>query len=196
VADAIAVEPQRPARAEAPPRLVAVVDEARIRQVLANLLGNVRAHTPPTTAVVVRLGEITGGALIEVADAGPGMSAENAARAFDRFHRGLPAAAHHNHDQDGNGADDRTAHPSAERWPAPDTAGGESGQPRAASVLSARRADRHSGGHAKTERSSGSGLGLSIVQAIANAHGGHATLESWPGQGTRVRVWLPVRIVR
>ena len=42
VADAIAVEPQRPVRAEAPPRLVAVVDEARIRQVLANLLGNVR----------------------------------------------------------------------------------------------------------------------------------------------------------
>ena len=51
VADAIAVEPQRPARAEAPPRLVAVVDEARIRQVLANLLGNVRAHTPVTTPV-------------------------------------------------------------------------------------------------------------------------------------------------
>jgi signal transduction histidine kinase len=37
----------------------------------------------------------------------------------------------------------------------------------------------------------GIGLGLSIVQAIAMAHGGQATLESWPGQGTRVRVWLP-----
>jgi signal transduction histidine kinase len=36
---------------------------------------------------------------------------------------------------------------------------------------------------------------LSIVQAIANAHGGRATLESRPGQGTKVRVWLPVRIV-
>ena len=55
VADAIAVEPERPVRAEAPPRLVAVVDEARIRQVLANLLGNVRAHTPVTTPVMVRL---------------------------------------------------------------------------------------------------------------------------------------------
>jgi signal transduction histidine kinase len=196
VADAIAVEPQRPARAEAPPRLVAMVDEARIRQVLANLLANVRAHTPPTAPVVVRLGEITGGVLIEVADAGPGMSAEDAARAFDRFHRAGPAPAHHNHDQDGNGADDPTARGTgAERWPAPDNADGESDQPRAASVLSARRADRHSGGHARAERSSGSGLGLSIVQAIANAHGGHATLESWPGQGTRVRVWLPVRIV-
>jgi len=29
------------------------------------------------------------------------------------------------------------------------------------------------------------------VQAIAVAHGGQATLESWPGKGTRVRVWLP-----
>ena len=75
VADAIAVEPRRPVRAEAPPRLVAVVDEPRIRQVLANLLGNVRAHTPVTTPVAVRLGAITGGVLIEVADAGPGMSA-------------------------------------------------------------------------------------------------------------------------
>jgi signal transduction histidine kinase len=65
-----------------------------------------------------------------------------------------------------------------------------------AGVISARRADRRSGGHAKAERSSGSGLGLSIVQAIANAHGGHATLESWPGRGTRVRVWLPVKIVQ
>ena len=75
VADAAAVEPDRPVRAEAPPRLVAVVDEPRIRQVLANLLGNVRAHTPVSTPVAVRLGAITGGVLIEVADAGPGMSA-------------------------------------------------------------------------------------------------------------------------
>ena len=37
----------------------------------------------------------------------------------------------------------------------------------------------------------GSGLGLSIVQAIAAAHGGQAVLESQPGRGTRVRVWLP-----
>ena len=195
VADAIAVEPQRPARAEAPPRLVAVVDEARIRQVLANLLGNVRAHTPPTLAVVVRLGEITGGVLIEVADAGPGMSAENAGRAFDRFHRaGL--AAHENHDQDGNGANETPARgASAADFSAADSAGGEPGQPRGATALHAPPRERHSGGHAKAERSSGSGLGLSIVQAIANAHGGHATLESWPGRGTRVRVWLPVRIV-
>jgi signal transduction histidine kinase len=153
VADAAAVEPQRPVSAEAPPRLLAVVDEPRIRQVLANLLGNVRAHTPVTTPVVVRLGEITGGVLLEVADAGPGMSEKDAARAFDRFHRGT--------DRPGAADDDR-------RRPA---------RPGAAGL--------GTGG--------GSGLGLSIVQAIAAAHGGQATLESWPGRGTRVRIWLPMR---
>jgi two-component system, OmpR family, sensor kinase len=147
VADAAAVEPERPVRAEAPPRLVATVDEARIRQVLANLLGNVRAHTPVTTPVAVRLGALAGGVLLEVADAGPGMPAEDAARAFDRFHR------------------------------ATDPSNG-SGEERAAS---------NGGG-------GGSGLGLSIVQAIARAHGGQATLESWPGHGTRVRIWLPTRV--
>jgi len=155
VADAAAVEPERPVRAEAPPRLVAVVDEPRIRQVLANLLGNVRAHTPVTTAVAVRLAAVTGGVLLEVADAGPGMSAEDAARAFDRFHR---AAERRGDDADlGNG----------------EYRGAAAGR-------------RESNG-------GGSGLGLSIVQAIAWAHGGQATLESWPGRGTRVRVWLPSR---
>jgi len=104
VADAAAVEPDRPVRAEAPPRLVAVADEPRIRQVLANLLANVRAHTPLTAPVVVRLGAITGGILIEVADGGPGMSQADAARAFDRFHRGDGGA-----EQDTAGAPGRGA---------------------------------------------------------------------------------------
>ena len=130
VADAIAVEPRRPVHAEAPQRLVAVVDEPRIRQVLANLLGNVRAHTPVTTPVAVRLGAITGGVLIEIADAGPGMSTQDAIRAFDRFHRAAdrpgafdtPAAdfdaAQENHDHAGNGHD-RAGAPvasAAPRW--------------------------------------------------------------------------------
>jgi two-component system OmpR family sensor kinase len=152
VADAMAVEPDRPVSAQAPPRLIAVVDERRIRQVLANLLGNVRAHTPPSAQVAVRLGPVQGGVLIEVADSGPGMSTEDAARAFDRFHRTAEQA---------NG----TAEPGED----------------AAAV----GADYPAGG--------GSGLGLSIVQAIATAHGGQATLESWPGHGTRVRIWLPAR---
>jgi signal transduction histidine kinase len=185
VADAIAVEPERPVRAEAPPRLVAVVDEPRIRQVLANLLGNVRAHTPVTTPVAVRLGAITGGVLLEVADAGPGMSAEDAVRAFDRFHR--------------------AAERSADRWapaPQPGHNGHDSKAPASLQPAGVHRAQpgETAAGHRGreqlvAERSGGSGLGLSIVQAIANAHGGRATLESRPGKGTKVRVWLPVRTV-
>jgi signal transduction histidine kinase len=142
VADAAAVEPGRVVRAEAPQHLIAVVDERRIRQVLANLLANIRAHTPVTAPAAVRLTEVGGGVLMEVADAGPGMPAQDAALAFERFHR----------------AGDRAAREKAD--PAGLTAGG-------------------------------SGLGLSIVQAIAAAHGGQATLESGPGRGTRVSIWLP-----
>ncbi|CNG02974.1 two-component system response phosphate sensor kinase%2C PhoR [Mycobacterium tuberculosis] len=83
VADATAAEPDRPVRLDAPDTLVASVDESRIRQVFANLLANVRAHTPPGTPTTVRLAP----GLIEVADEGPGMSPEDAARAFERFHR-------------------------------------------------------------------------------------------------------------
>jgi two-component system OmpR family sensor kinase len=156
VADATAVEPDRPISAQAPPRLIAVVDERRIRQVLSNLLGNVRAHTDRSSAVAVRLGRVQGGVLIEVADSGPGMTSEDAARAFDRFHRAADRAAAA--ESSGNGNGDGSGHGIA---------------------------DFSSGG--------GSGLGLSIVQAIATAHGGQATLESWAGHGTRVRIWLPNR---
>jgi two-component system OmpR family sensor kinase len=38
----------------------------------------------------------------------------------------------------------------------------------------------------------GSGLGLSIVQAIVTGHGGHISLRSRPDQGTTVQVTLPV----
>ncbi|HEY2640125.1 MAG TPA: HAMP domain-containing sensor histidine kinase [Streptosporangiaceae bacterium] len=253
VADAVAVEPQRPVRAEAPPRLVAVVDEPRIRQVLANLLGNVRAHTPVSTPVAVRLGEITGGVLIEVADAGPGMSKEDAIRAFDRFHRAtdrpvrsdsedadrqMSATAQSTDADDGRrlGGKQSSHRPGGTGYGGADGDGpgldfgpasaqaasssgfvamnGSAGRNGAARVNGASLAGAepraggtppehaagpesvpHAAGSVATERTSGSGLGLSIVQAIALAHGGRATLESRPGQGTKVRVWLPVRIV-
>jgi len=37
----------------------------------------------------------------------------------------------------------------------------------------------------------GSGLGLSMVQGVAEQSGGGVTIESVPGQGTSVSVWLP-----
>jgi hypothetical protein len=168
VADARAVEPARPVRAEAPESLVAAVDEARIRQVLANLLGNVREHTVMTTPTAVRLAQVRGGVVLEVADSGPGMAAEDAARAFDRFHRG--AERHNGGPANGPAVGYGTDHGAG----------------------SADAADAHSAnGSRPAAESGGSGLGLAIVAAIAQAHGGQATLESAPGHGTRVRVWLP-----
>ncbi len=37
----------------------------------------------------------------------------------------------------------------------------------------------------------GSGLGLSMVQGFARQSGGELRLQSWPGAGTRVQIWLP-----
>jgi len=37
-----------------------------------------------------------------------------------------------------------------------------------------------------------SGLGLAIVKALVEAHGGRVSAESIPGQGTTIRLWLPV----
>ena len=55
----------------------------------------------------------------------------------------------------------------------------------------ARAFDRfYRGGH-NGKDAHGSGLGLSIVQAIAAAHGGHAMLRSAVGVGTSVQVWVP-----
>jgi signal transduction histidine kinase len=37
----------------------------------------------------------------------------------------------------------------------------------------------------------GTGLGLSLVRAIANAHGGSAGVRSVPGEGSEFEIWLP-----
>jgi signal transduction histidine kinase len=86
-ADAAAVNPGRPITLEVPQTFFAVVDEARVRQVLSNLLANVRAHTPEGTPVTVRLTGAVDRVVLEVRDGGPGMSPQDAARAFQRFHR-------------------------------------------------------------------------------------------------------------
>jgi signal transduction histidine kinase len=39
----------------------------------------------------------------------------------------------------------------------------------------------------------GAGLGLSIVKSLAELHGGTVTLDSTPGQGTRVKLSLPLQ---
>ncbi|AKS33084.1 histidine kinase [Mycolicibacterium goodii] len=64
-------------------------DEARLHQVMANLLANARTHTPPGTSVTVALSAGTDGwATITVADDGPGIAPELLPDVFERFARG------------------------------------------------------------------------------------------------------------
>ncbi len=62
-------------------------DEARLRQVLGNLVANALQHTPDTAGVTVRVGTDKDHAVLEVCDEGPGMSKEDAHRVFERFYR-------------------------------------------------------------------------------------------------------------
>jgi two-component system, OmpR family, sensor kinase len=128
------LEPQRPISLEAEPAEV-LGDRDRLRQIVDNLLGNVRAHTPPRTPVTVRVARDNGTALVEVADSGPGLSTEEAERVFERFYRADPSRA---------------------------------------------------------RASGGVGLGLSIVAAVAEAHGGSVAAESKPGLGATFRITLPL----
>jgi two-component system, OmpR family, sensor kinase len=133
------LEPERPIELVAPDELVVVGDPARLRQVLDNLLANVRAHTPPRAGVTVRVARSDGRAAIEIADQGPGLTEDQAVRVFERFYRADPSRS-----RDGGG----------------------------------------------------SGLGLSIVSAIAAAHGGSATVDSQAGRGATFKVDLPLATTR
>ncbi len=134
VDDARAVAPTRPIEYSPNGAIFVPGDEARLRQVMANLLQNANRHTPPGTPVHVRVVDDQTEAVIEVADEGPGMPTEDASRVFERFWRSDPS---------------------------------------------------------RTRASGGAGLGLSIVAAIADAHGGRAEVQSATGHGSIFRVHLP-----
>jgi two-component system OmpR family sensor kinase len=135
VDDARAIAPDRPIEYSPNGAVVVPGDEARLRQVLANLLQNANRHTPPDTHVYVSVATDDTDAVIEVRDEGPGMEPEDAARVFERFWRIDPSRA---------------------------------------------------------RMSGGAGLGLAIVSAIADAHGGRAEVDTEPGQGAAFRVYLPL----
>jgi len=87
VETARAVATDRTVRLDADRPLEVVGDRVRLRQVIDNLLGNVRAHTPPGTATTVSLHERDGTAVLDVADEGPGLTDEQLAHVFERFYR-------------------------------------------------------------------------------------------------------------
>jgi signal transduction histidine kinase len=89
VSDAHAAGPAHSWRVDLPAAAVlAPGDAARLHQVLANLLANVRTHTPPGTTATTRLRAEDGTAVLEVADDGPGIPADLQPGVFERFARG------------------------------------------------------------------------------------------------------------
>jgi len=71
-------------------------DEARLRQVIGNLMSNALTHTPDGTPIEVSIssgtldpqaGDHTPAVLLDVTDQGPGMTQEQARRVFERFYR-------------------------------------------------------------------------------------------------------------
>ena len=110
-------------------------DQHRIHQVIANLLANARTHTPIGTPITVSIAQSNDGVRIAIADAGPGLSAEDQKRIFERFYR----------------ADSSRVRIEGE----------------------------------------GSGLGLSIVDAVMKAHGGTVSVNSEIGKGSTFTLFFP-----
>ena len=66
---------------------VVLGDDARLHQVVSNLVANAVAHTPDGTAVDVSVGRAGDDVVLEVRDDGDGMAPGVAARVFERFYR-------------------------------------------------------------------------------------------------------------
>src|SRR5262249_24545769 len=95
------LEPARPIEVDVPDDPVLVVgDEDRLRQLLTNLLANVRRHTAPRTFCALHVHVTETEVEIGVADRGGGMAPADASHAFDRFYR---ADALRNRDSGGSG---------------------------------------------------------------------------------------------
>jgi two-component system OmpR family sensor kinase len=86
-ADLRVQQPERPVAVDADGALLVRADESGLRQVLGNLLANVRVHTPADVPVRLGLERADGVVRLSVADEGPGLGEEDAARVFDRFFR-------------------------------------------------------------------------------------------------------------
>lgn len=133
--DASVTHPNRDVRVRTEGDITLTGDDAKLRQVAANLLENALAYAGDAAIVSLvarREGDVC---VLEVRDDGVGLVTERPDQAFDRFWRGDPA---------------------------------------------------------RVRAGTGSGLGLSIVRAIVEAHHGVVTLTSAPGMGTNVRCVIPV----
>jgi two-component system OmpR family sensor kinase len=89
VSDAHAAGPDHPVRLALPDEPVEITgDQARLHQVLTNLLTNARTHTAPGTHISVTLRQPAGNyVVVEIADEGPGIAPELLPHIFERFAR-------------------------------------------------------------------------------------------------------------
>jgi two-component system, OmpR family, sensor histidine kinase BaeS len=109
-------------------------DPVRLRQAVGNLVSNAVRHTPSGGSVTARAHRDGEQVVIEVADTGTGIAADDLPRVFERF------------------------------W----------------------RAEK-----SRTRRTGGSGLGLSIVRKLVEAHGGTIQAASTRGEGSVFTLRLP-----
>jgi len=90
--DASSVDPARSRTLEVVDEpLLVRADADMLRQVIANLLDNVRVHTPPGTTAAVSARRRAGAVVLEVSDDGPGVPDDELPRVFDRFWRHDPS---------------------------------------------------------------------------------------------------------
>ena len=109
-----------------------IADEARVRQVLYNLLANAIGFSKPGDTISVSVWREAGMVAFAVEDSGVGIPKDQQQRVLERFESRSQGSKHR-----------------------------------------------------------GAGLGLSIVKSLVELHGGAMSLESEPGQGTRVTVRFP-----
>ncbi|MEI6699130.1 MAG: ATP-binding protein [Mycobacteriaceae bacterium] len=95
VSDAHAAGPDHDWNLDVPPEpLLVSGDDARLHQVVANLLANARVHTPAGTTVTLSLTADDDSAVLRVLDDGPGIPAELQPEVFERFARADTARSH------------------------------------------------------------------------------------------------------
>ncbi|WP_438803094.1 sensor histidine kinase [Frankia tisae] len=89
VSDAHVAAPDHRFALDLPEEPVTVTgDAARLHQVLANLLANARAHTPPGTRVTASLSVTDDEVTVAIVDDGPGIPPDLLPEVFERFARG------------------------------------------------------------------------------------------------------------
>ena len=81
------VAPDRKATLDIEPGSVVSGDRMRLRQIIDNLLANVRTHTPAGTSVNVSVSHTGTQATLTVRDTGPGIAPDDQERIFERFWR-------------------------------------------------------------------------------------------------------------